>query len=210
MASTTTQPNSRHSQRSQHSRPAGRARVTLGRNACGVLLKLEERRPNGSRIMVITAFTQASSLEEWCMNDPLRLKRLSCINTFGAMLMRFGETTRGAVRQYRRQPILFGADLNFDHAKPRTFPGLTAPGDAHVRRQDFFRSAHGIRSVDELRAHRATPQRQLRCAQLPCTTSLAKTGAWPMLRACHAVPLRRSSNCSWASPRAWLQGQRAS
>jgi hypothetical protein len=74
MASTTTQPNSRHSQRSQHSCPAGPARVTLGRNACGVLLKLEERQPNGSRVMVVTAFTQASCLEEWCMDDPLRFE----------------------------------------------------------------------------------------------------------------------------------------
>jgi hypothetical protein len=74
MASTTTQPNSRHPQRSKHSRAASQARVTLDRNACGVLLKLEERQPNGSRVMIVTAFTQASSLEEWCMDDPLRFE----------------------------------------------------------------------------------------------------------------------------------------
>lgn len=72
MASTTTQAQSRHS---PHSRAAGQqARVTLGRNACGVLLELEERRSNGPRVVVVTAFTQASSFEEWCLDDPLRFE----------------------------------------------------------------------------------------------------------------------------------------
>jgi len=45
--------------------------------------------------------------------------------------------------------------LNFDLPEPRTFPGLTAFGEARVRRQDLVRSSHGVRPVDQLCAHLA-------------------------------------------------------
>jgi hypothetical protein len=66
MAATTTPAHS------EQLRAALQAKVTLGRNACGVLLKIEERQANGPRVVVITAFTQACSFEEWCKDDPLR------------------------------------------------------------------------------------------------------------------------------------------
>ena len=51
---------------------------------------------------------------------------------------------------------LFGADLNFDCPELRSFPGLTSPRSALERWQDPVRSDHGVRTVDELRAHRAS------------------------------------------------------
>ena len=45
--------------------------------------------------------------------------------------------------------------MNFDLPEPRTFPGLTAFGEARVRRQDLVRSSHGVRPVDQLCAHLA-------------------------------------------------------
>jgi len=53
---------------------AGEVRVKLHRNACGVLLELEDRRPNGPRVVVVAAFTRESSFEDWCTNDPLRFE----------------------------------------------------------------------------------------------------------------------------------------
>jgi hypothetical protein len=66
MAATTTPAHS------EYSRDALQAKVTLGRNACGVLLELEVRQTNGPRVVVITAFTQTAFFEEWCKDDPLR------------------------------------------------------------------------------------------------------------------------------------------
>ena len=52
----------------------GQIRVALHRNACGVLLEIEDRRLNGPHVVVVTAFTGASSFEDWCANDPLRFE----------------------------------------------------------------------------------------------------------------------------------------
>ena len=52
----------------------GQIRVALHRNACGVLLEIEDRRSNGPHVVVVTAFTGASSFEDWCINDPLRFE----------------------------------------------------------------------------------------------------------------------------------------
>jgi hypothetical protein len=71
MATTTTQAQLRHSRQIC---AAVQAKVKLGRNACGVLLELEERQANGHRIVVVAAFTQASSIEDWCKDDPLRFE----------------------------------------------------------------------------------------------------------------------------------------
>jgi hypothetical protein len=71
MAATTTPSQSRHSRQIC---AAVQAKVRLGRNACGVLLELEERHANGPRVVVVAAFTQASSFEEWCKDDPLRFE----------------------------------------------------------------------------------------------------------------------------------------
>jgi len=57
-------------------------------------------------------------------------------------------------------PIWRGVDLNCDRQELRSFPEMTAPRTAHERRQDPVRPDHGVRPVDELRAHRATPRRR--------------------------------------------------
>jgi hypothetical protein len=74
VAATPTQTQSRYSQHPRNLHAADQARITLGRNACGVLLELEERQSNGPRVVVVTAFTQVSSFEDWCTNDPLRFE----------------------------------------------------------------------------------------------------------------------------------------
>ncbi len=50
----------------------GEVRVTLHRNDCGVVLVRDEHRLNEPRIVVVAAFTQTSSFENWCAGDPLR------------------------------------------------------------------------------------------------------------------------------------------
>ena len=50
----------------------GEVTITLQQVRQGLLLECEERRQNGVRIVVITAFTGASSFEDWCADDPLR------------------------------------------------------------------------------------------------------------------------------------------
>jgi hypothetical protein len=84
MISTSTQAPSRHGRASAAALPSqsrnrtvaattdGEVSVTLHRCASGVLLELEERRSDGSRIIVVTAFTQSNSLDAWCADDPLR------------------------------------------------------------------------------------------------------------------------------------------
>ncbi len=74
------------------------------------------------------------------------------------------------------RPISFGADLNFVRPKPRTFPGLTAPGSARARRQDLVRSSHGVCTVDEFRAHRATPWWQLGRAHAVVCRAVPRNG----------------------------------
>lgn len=51
---------------------AGEVTVTLQRFGQGLLLECEERRQTGARIVVVTAFTAASSFDDWCADDPLR------------------------------------------------------------------------------------------------------------------------------------------
>lgn len=85
MAFTTTQaqtPCQRAAGAAAHPKPYDRApssatgqiRVALHRNACGVLLELEDRRSTWPRVVVVAAFTRASSFEDWCSNDPLRFE----------------------------------------------------------------------------------------------------------------------------------------
>ena len=74
------------------------------------------------------------------------------------------------------RPISFGANLNFDLPKPRTFPGLTASGDARSCRQDLVRQSHGVRAMDQLRAHRAAPWRQRRRALVDVCRAVSSDG----------------------------------
>lgn len=50
----------------------GEVRVTLHRNDCGVVLVRDEHRLHEPRVVVVAAFTQSSSFEDWCAGDPLR------------------------------------------------------------------------------------------------------------------------------------------
>lgn len=54
--------------------PVREVSATLVRNDFGVLLELKERPPNGPCVVVLAAFTRASSLEDWCADDPLRFE----------------------------------------------------------------------------------------------------------------------------------------
>lgn len=79
MASTATQTQSqqcrpREAAYEQRVRGASAVSVALHRRGCAVLLELEERRSSGSRVVLITSFTQASSFEAWCTDDPLRFE----------------------------------------------------------------------------------------------------------------------------------------
>lgn len=86
MASNTTHVQSRYRQAAVHppnpevlrcagaTIAVGQVSLTLHRNSCGVLLALEERRSNGPQVIVLAGFTQASCLEDWCTNDPLRFE----------------------------------------------------------------------------------------------------------------------------------------
>ena len=51
---------------------AGEVIVTLQQVGQGLLLESEERRQNGVRVTVVTAFTGTSSFEDWCADNPLR------------------------------------------------------------------------------------------------------------------------------------------
>jgi hypothetical protein len=80
MAATTTKlhANALHAGTSpRHAKPLrcadlSRPKVSLGRNACGVLLEVEERQSTGARIVVVTAFTRSAAFDAWCADDPLR------------------------------------------------------------------------------------------------------------------------------------------
>ena len=61
-------------ERARHVAASGAVRVALQRQACGVLLELEECRLVGPRVVVVTSFTQASSFQDWCADDPLRFE----------------------------------------------------------------------------------------------------------------------------------------
>ena len=50
----------------------GDVRVTLHRNDCGVVLVRDEHRSNEPRVVVVTAFTQSSTFQDWCAGDPMR------------------------------------------------------------------------------------------------------------------------------------------
>jgi hypothetical protein len=61
-------------EQARHVAASDAVRVALQRQAGGVLLEIEEGRSIGPRIVVVTSFTQASSLEDWCADDPLRFE----------------------------------------------------------------------------------------------------------------------------------------
>ena len=66
--------------------------------------------------------------------------------------------------------------MNFVRQESRTFPGLTALGSAHARRQNLVCSGHGVRAVDELCADRATSWRQCWCAHAVLCRAIPRNG----------------------------------
>jgi hypothetical protein len=50
----------------------GEVTVTLRQNGQALVLESEERQPIGIRIVVVTAFTEPSSFQDWSAEDPLR------------------------------------------------------------------------------------------------------------------------------------------
>jgi hypothetical protein len=60
--------------RGSNSCTANLVRLTLQRSSCGLLLDLDERRIDGPRVRVVTAFTGAASFNDWCNDDPLRFE----------------------------------------------------------------------------------------------------------------------------------------
>lgn len=53
----------------------GAVTATLHKRGHRILLELDERRPDGCRVVVVTTFSDSTSFESWCANDPLRFEQ---------------------------------------------------------------------------------------------------------------------------------------